>query len=357
MTKTESPKISSIVVRGANWIGDAIMTIPALKELSRIFPDARIVLHTRSWAEGVFRDADFIDGILAIDDKGSKLKQSFSESDSLQQLKFDLAVLMPNSFQSAFTTAISKIPRRIGYNKDLRGLLLSDPVPVPDWKNSRHEVFYYLNLVSEVERRFLGTDSVKAAEPDIRLPISDERQTSARNLIAQSGGKSSQRSIAIGAGSTNSLAKRWPASRFAQLADLMCSEFSANILLVGSPDERSVAEEIEQECTSPIINLVGKTDLATAAAVLSVCDLLVSNDMGLAHLAAAVETSAATIFGPTNPETTRPFSSNAVVIRREDVDCSPCMLRDCPIDHRCMTRVTVEHVFEVCKELLENQND
>src|SRR5437879_2191634 len=133
-----------ILVRGANWIGDAVMSIPALKELRRIFPDARITLHTRTWAEGLFAEAPFIDELVTFDKSPWAARDVYDNSQFLRADGYDLAIVFPNSFESALTSFLSSIPRRIGYNKDLRGLLLTDPVAVPEWHNRRHQVFYYL---------------------------------------------------------------------------------------------------------------------------------------------------------------------------------------------------------------------
>lgn len=343
--------INRIVVRGTNWIGDAVMSVPALRELSRIFPDAEIVLHTRDSVEGLFEDADFIDRILPFNKQRSKIKRTFVQADALGDAKFDLAIILPNSFESALTTRIAQIPRRIGYNKDLRGLLLTDPIAVPDWKDSRHEVFYYLNLIAEAERRYLGVSTVPAQEPDISLVISEDRQNAARRALEEAGADLSRPIAAIGAGSTNSRAKRWGADKFAQLNDRLKREAGVETILIGAPSETDVSAEVLALSKRKAIDLTGKTNVAEAAAILNVAALLVSNDMGLAHVAPAVGTRTAVIFGPTNPVTTRPFSEEAVVINRQ-VECAPCMLRECPIDHRCMTRVSVDEVFEVCRELL-----
>jgi heptosyltransferase II len=343
--------IERIVVRGTNWIGDAVMSVPALRELSRLFPDAEIVLHTKASVEGLFEDADFIDRILPFEKRSSRIKQTVAQADVLGDNEFDLAILFPNSFESALTTTLARIPRRIGYNKDLRGLLLTDPVAVPEWKDKRHEVYYYLNLIAEVERRFLGTSTVGGFNPDISLSISEERQQKARQRLRDSGIDLSKPIVAIGAGSTNSMAKRWDTQDFSGLAERLHKEHEAQILLVGAASEVDVADEIKNAIGFPILDLTGKTNIAEVAAMLSIADLLVANDMGLAHVAPAVGTRTVVIFGPTNPVTTRPFSDEAVVIRHE-VECSPCMLRECPIDHRCMTGVSVERVLDACRSLL-----
>ena len=231
---------------------------------------------------------------------------------------------------------------------------MTDPVAVPEWKNKRHEAFYFLNLIAEVERRFVGTNTVLLSEPDSSLQISDERKAEARRILTAAGVDLSKKIVALGTGSTNSRAKRWGAGSYAKLNDMLQSELDAKVILVGSADETNVAAEVQMLSKKPLVDLTGKTGLAEAAAILSVVDLLVSNDMGLAHVAPAVGTKTAVIFGPTNPVTTRPFSGNAIVVRH-DVDCSPCMLRDCPIDHRCMTRISVDEVFNVCRDLLASE--
>ncbi len=333
-----------ILVRGTNWIGDAVMSVPALRELRRIFPDAQITLHTRSWADGLFRDAEFIDDLVTFDKHRWKLKDVYDNSEFLRNDEYDLALLLPNSFESALTAFLSRVPRRFGYNRDLRGLLLTDPIAVPEWKTRRHEVFYYLNLVSEIEKRMLGRDTVSGAFPNISLEVADERIFEASQKLFEFGVDPLKKTVALGIGSTNSRAKRWPAARYAELNDRLHTEGGVNVVLIGSKDEIDAADNVAELCRNKPVNLAGKTDLAEAVATLGTVDLLISNDMGLAHVAPAVGTQTIVIFGPTNPLTTRPFAENVEVIRKE-VECSPCMLRDCPIDHRCMTWISVDEVY------------
>jgi heptosyltransferase-2 len=341
-----------ILIRGANWVGDAVMSVPALKALRRAFPDAFISLHTRSWAEGLFQDAEFIDDIVTYDRHKWVIKDVLDNSRFLRADNYDLAVLFPNSFESALTALLTKIPRRIGYNKDLRGLLLTDPIAVPEWKDRRHEVYYYLHLAAEAERRVLGSRSIESAgEPDISIDVSYERLGEARRMLRSKGITERETMIALGVGSQNSRAKRWPAERYAALADKLSGKLDASVILVGSAEDSDAAANVVEHSSSPVIDLTGKTTLAEAVAILAISDLLVANDMGLAHVAAAVGTPAIVIFGPTKHETTRPFSLNALVVRK-DVECSPCMLRDCPIDHRCMTGISVDEIFEAARGAL-----
>jgi heptosyltransferase-2 len=339
-----------ILVRGTNWIGDAVMSIPALRELRRIFPDAKISLHTRAGVDALFSDAAFIDELVTFDKNRWAVKDVYDNAQFLREDNFDLAVLLPNSFESALTTFLTRIPRRFGYNKDVRGLLLTDPIAVPEWKNRRHEVFYYLQLIAEIERRMLGRETGCRHEPNVSLEISETRKEAARKVLTDAGVDLSKKIIALGGGSTNSRAKRWPVENYAKLSDRLQTDFDARVVLVGSKGDADVAAKLHRQVAKPVLDLTGKTDIGEAAAILSVVDLLIANDMGLAHIAPATGTPTIVIFGPTNPETTRPFSPIAEVVRKQ-VECSPCMLRDCPIDHRCMTWITVDEVLEAVRNI------
>jgi heptosyltransferase-2 len=340
-----------IVVRGTNWIGDAVMSIPALRRLRQIFPDAKITLHTRPWATGIFCDADFIDEILTFEPEASKFKTVITQSKILKKKGFDLAVLFPNSFESALVAKMARVPKRFGYAKDARRFLLTNAVEIPEWKNEKHEVFYYLNLIAEIEKEYFGARNVSENETGTELKISDERRSEARKTLEENGIDLSKKVIALGVGSTNSRAKRWLAGSYAELNDRLQTELNAGVILVGSKDELDVSREVFEKSEKKPVVLTGKTNLSEAVAILSEIDLLVSNDMGLAHVAPAVGTKTIVIFGPTNEKTTRPIGSEII---RKPVECSPCMLRTCPIDHRCMTRISADEVFEKAKEILKN---
>ena len=340
-----------ILIRGANWIGDAVMTIPAMRELRRLFPDAEMTLYTRPWAEGIFRDACLVDKILTVESKSSRFRETLAEGKALKRQGFDLAVLFTNSFQSAAVIRFAGIPKRFGYAREGRGILLTDPIKPPRWRDERHQVYYYLNIVSEIERRLFGTATVDEKEPISTLQVSEDRRSEARAFLEGAGVDLSKPIIAFGAGSTNSMAKRWGGEKFAELGSRLAAELGANILLLGTKNESDVSRQVIGLANADIIDLAGATDLSAATAILCECDLFVSNDMGLAHIAAAVGTKTIVIFGPTNDVTTRPFGPDAVIVRHE-VECSPCMLRECPIDHRCMRRISVDRVFELAKKEL-----
>ncbi len=336
-----------IVVRGANWIGDAVMTIPALRRLRWIFPDASISLHTRPWAEGVFRDADFVDEIITIDGRSS-IRSVIDQSNDLRVRGFDLAVLFPNSFESALVARLARVPKRLGYATEQRGFLLTDKLAVPSWKNDEHESRYYFELVNSLS----DNDGRSIELP--KLTVSDQRRIEASKKLAEIGVGEGAKRVGLGAGSTNSLAKRWPAEHFSRLADMLSTKADSCVLLLGGPDEIDMSKAVMDVANNIHFDLTGRTDLGAATAILSELDLFISNDMGLAHIAAAVGTATIVIFGPTNENTTRPLGPHVEIIR-EPVDCAPCMLRECPIDHRCMTRITPERVFESACKMLETQ--
>jgi heptosyltransferase-2 len=335
-------QIKRVVVRGTNWVGDAAMSVPALRELRRILPASHITLCTRKNLIGLFEDADFLDDVLIYEREKNAFQTVRRNARNWRERQFDLAVLLPNSFESALAASLGKAKNRIGYKTDNRGFLLTHALNVPEWKSVRHEVFYYLNIVAELEKLLSGKTDVFEREPDISLVISEQRKSAARSFLLENGVDFKRKIIALCPGSTNSRAKRWGAEKYAVLADLFGE--TANVILVGAPDELEVSAEVVKNAKSKPILLTGKTTLSELAAILSLADLLVSNDTGPAHIAPSVGTKTVVIFGPTIPATTRPFSDLAEIVRKPPA-CAPCMLRDCPIDHRCMTAITPEEVF------------
>src|SRR6266850_6638970 len=348
----ELNRISRIVVRGTNWVGDAVMTVPALREIRRLFPDAHITLATRSWAEGLFEDAEFLDDLMV--HEGNGLRSVIHQVREWRRRSFDLAILLPNSLETALVASLAGIPLRVGYATDGRQRLLTHPLELPESRDSHHEVFYYLNIIARLEWLVNGTQSFLNTQPDASLEVSESRKLAARNLLRTSGITEGPRLIALCPGSINSRAKRWPVDRYATLADRFIDEYGADVLLIGSSAEKEVSLEVSGRMRNKTVMLTGKTELKDLVAVLSLVDLLVTNDTGPAHIAAALGRPTLVIFGPTNPLTTRPFSPFAEIVRQPP-DCAPCMLRDCPIDHRCMTAITPGDVFERARGMLKTQ--
>lgn len=341
------------MVRGTNWVGDAVMTIPALRQLRRVFPRAHITLATRAWAEGLFADADFIDDLQV--HQGSGLRSVVQQVRQWRKRKFDLAVLFPNSLETALVASLARVPLRVGYATDGRQRLLTQPLALPEWRGTKHEVFYYLQIVAELEWLVKREQTFLDTQPDGSLDVSDTRKTAAREFLQARGISESARLVALCPGSINSRAKRWPSERYAALADRMIDSLGAKVLLVGSNAEMEVSLEVSRQMRNQPLVLTGQTDLAELVAILSQVDLLITNDTGPAHIASALGRPTLVIFGPTNPLTTRPFSPLGEIVR-EPPDCAPCMLRDCPIDHRCMTAITPDRVLERARVLLSDKS-
>jgi heptosyltransferase-2 len=340
--KTEklSLNIQRVVVRVPNWVGDAVMAVPALRELRRVLPQAHITLVARPGAADIFIGADFVDEVLPYNRES--LADTWNQVRSWRRQKSDLALLFQNAFEAAAIAFLARVPTRIGYDTERRGLLLTHSLPSPAWKAERHESFYYLNIVAELQR-LLGRKQTEAAAPRFDLHVSADRKQEALRLLRENGARLNAPLAVLCPGSINSRAKRWPAERYAELADRL-AESGSNVALIGSPAELDVSDEVCQRTRSQAIVLTGKTSVAEATAIISIADILITNDTGPAHLGAALNIPTLVIFGPTNPLTTYPMSDNAEIIRHAP-DCAPCMLRDCPIDHRCMTAITPEDVF------------
>ena len=338
MEKIKPYQLGRIVVRAPTWVGDAVMSVPALRELRRVLPGSHITVAAAAGTADIFAEADFIDDVLIHESGFLPVVRQ------LRRGKFDLALLFQNAFSAAFTAFSARIPFRIGYDSDRRSFLLTTALAVPQWKNERHEAFFYLNIVGRLEQLIVRSPVFSDAQPVFDLAVSTQRKEDAHRLLIENGATREKPIAVLCPGSVNSRAKRWPAERYAELGDKLM-DAGMQVVLIGSPAELSVSHEVSSHARRKPIVLTGKTTVAQVVALLSIADVLVTNDTGPAHIGAALGTQTLVIFGPTNPLTTYPFSPNAEMIR-EPPDCAPCMLRDCPIDHRCMTAISVDRVFE-----------
>src|SRR5262245_42486717 len=258
MNRLDPEKIERIVVRGTNWVGDAVMGVPALRELRRLFPRAKITLVVRPWAEGLFKENDFVDDLLIYERQGvgSMLKQVTE----WKRRQFDLAILFQNAFEAALISFLARVPRRIGYATDGRRLLLTHALQVPDWRESRHEVFYYLNIISEIARLTESRVDVEMNETNGAIEISDSRRGQDRQELKKILSRDGML-VALCPGSINSRAKRWPVERYAELGDRLVHEQGANVVIIGSKEESEVSAEVIRQMRNDAIDLTGKTSL------------------------------------------------------------------------------------------------
>lgn len=326
------------MVRATNWLGDAVMSLPAIRSIRQIFSHAEITLVARPWVADLYGRETAIDRVIAYDAKTLGEKRHFARG--LRRERFDCAILLQNAFEAAWMAWTARIPERIGYRRDGRGLLLTRAIPVPaPGEIPRHERFYYLELL----RRAGMMEHFPPADV-IRLEgLAGAREAGLRRL-AELGMREPVIGVSPGAAYGN--AKRWLPERFAQTARRM----TGSVVVFGSAGEREWCENIAAQAGA--LNLAGQTTLREFIELAAACRFFLTNDSGAMHVASALGVPTLAIFGATDDTTTGPSGPLARVVR-EHAECSPCLLRECPIDHRCMTRVTVDRAAAAAAELWE----
>ncbi|HXN50848.1 MAG TPA: lipopolysaccharide heptosyltransferase II [Candidatus Acidoferrum sp.] len=330
-----------ILIRATNWVGDAIMALPALRAVRARFPEARIAIVARPYVADIYRGQKICDELISYDPKGAHTGVTGRERlvQELRAQKFDVALLLQNAFDAAWLAWRAAIPERIGYARDGRSLLLTKRIAVPKrGELPAHEQFYYLELL----RRAGWIDSLPG-EHFVTLDVSEEHRRQAETTLSSAGARQDIARIAIGAGASYGSAKCWSPDCFADFVNRFRLHTDAEVILFGTTAEESVSEAIVAGIKGPSISLVGKTAIADLPALLSRCQVFVGNDSGAMHVAAAVGLPVVAIFGPTDPHGTAPITPRCTVVQEKPY-CSPCFLRRCPIDHRCMTSVRPEAV-------------
>jgi lipopolysaccharide heptosyltransferase II len=343
-----------VMIRAPNWVGDAVMAAPALRELRRIFADSRITLMARSWVAGLFEGEGLADDLIAVSEGRGFLqtaKNFLSDARRMRRERFDLAILLQNAFGAALMARAGGVAKIAGYPTDGRRALLNSVIRFEDNFKALHQVRYYLNIASQIEQMQRGASLVDIESARPRLAVTEERKQKARAALEAAGVKAAARIAVINPGATNSRAKQWLAERFAETADRLSERDGLQAVIVGAAGDIEVANEVAQRMRSHAAMMAGRTDIAELKALLALASLVVSNDTGTAHVSAALGVPTVIVFGPTEHVSTRPLSDVAAVVRHP-VDCSPCMLRECPIDHRCMTRVEVGDVYRAAQNLL-----
>ncbi|HEV8384584.1 MAG TPA: lipopolysaccharide heptosyltransferase II [Candidatus Acidoferrales bacterium] len=341
-----------ILVRLPNWVGDAVMSIPALEAIRARWPGAEIVLLGREWVSGLFQGQPWANRLFVFDHEGPH-KGVFGLERLARELraeKFDTAVLFQNAFQAAWLAWRARVPQRIGYARDTRSWLLTDAIRVPSaGEFPAHESFYYLELL----RRAGWLEHLPEVNR-ISIQVSPEAMERAEESLEQAGVPGAPRvvRVAMAPGAAYGSAKCWPAERYAALADRLIAEFGADVILFGSAGEREVVGTIAAAMKRQPVQLAGATNIADLPALYASCDLFIGNDSGAMHVAAAVGLPVVAVFGPTDPEGTAPVTPWRTLVQHR-VACSPCFLRHCPIDHRCMTRVEVDAVYSAARDWIK----
>ncbi len=332
-----------IIIRVPNWIGDSILSVPAIKSLSKNFPGAQIWIAANEWVRELFQSFDFIEGFVLLP-PSNKLKDLKSSVKKIKEHKFDAGLLMTNSFASALLFSLAKIPERWGYSRDGRSILLTNGVSSQTQSLFIHQVDYYRDLIKKL--------GFKVYPSELFLPLKAEDKKESEKILDSLNVDRKQPLITLNPGAYYGSAKRWPAKKFAETATLLQQRKNATIIITGSKNESWLAETIISYVPEKPISLIGKTSLRQLAGIISDSSLFITNDSGPMHMANALKTPVISIFGPTDPRVTGPFQKPSKIIKK-NVACWPCSYRECPYDHRCMERIEAEEVYQASKEFIE----
>jgi lipopolysaccharide heptosyltransferase II len=340
-----------ILVRATNWVGDAVMSLPALHALRTRYPKAHISILARSWVADLYAREPFCDELIPYDiPKGwSGVPGKLNVARDLRRHAFDCALLFQNAFEAAAVAWLARIPVRIGYDRDARGLLLTHRIRVPSaGETPPHQRFYYLELMKRAG--IIGEYPL-----DAQATLTGSADAAKQGRVAFQKHGFGSRVIGVSPGAAFGSAKRWLPERFAEAAVQIARVRGANVAIFGSKEEAALGENVAAQIRSQNIgatSFAGGTTLRDFIDMAAACELFLTNDSGGMHIASALGVPTAVVFGPTDETATGPAGSRNAVIRHP-VECSPCHLRECPIDHRCMTRVSAEFMAESALELLK----
>lgn len=340
-----------ILVRLPNWVGDAVMATPALRCLRLNFPRACIDITLLPYVRQIFEGAPWFDNIIELPRMrdGARIRESHRYISRLRQSRYDLAVLLPNSFSSALIAFLSGSTRRIGYDRQGRGFLLTDAVPVTRERGKfvpQPMVDYYLKLCE-------ATGAVAGSKnTELFVDVDSERRADA--LFSAHGIGRRNAIVALAPGAAFGSSKLWNPENFARVADGLADRKKCDVLIVGGPNERSIAREITAAARSKPANLVEEQmSLSLLKSVAKRCDLFVTVDSGPRHFAVAFDKPVVVLMGATDPRYTNCNLEKTILVSAEGIDCAPCQRKRCPTDHACMTAITPEMVLKASVELLE----
>ncbi len=335
-----------VVVLAPNWLGDVIMALPALADVRRHYAEATLTIAARRPLAALATMIPGVDGGVPLDGRGGARVVTTLRGDieRLRNRQFDAALLLPNSFHAALLVHQARIPERWGFRADVRAPLLTCAVPKPRGVRL-HQSEYYQHLTREL--------GIPPGPRVAEIRVGDEHRAAADRLLAEHGWDG-RPLVGVAPGAAYGWAKRWPPERMGQLAARLARDAGAGVVIVGAAADRETVDIVVAAAraagaaAAAILDLAGKTDLPALAGVLARCRSFVSNDSGAMHLAAAVDVPVVGIFGPTREWATSPLPGRRgldTAIVHTDVWCRPCMLRTCPIDHRCMTGIAVDDVI------------
>ncbi|PLX82029.1 MAG: lipopolysaccharide heptosyltransferase II [Desulfuromonas sp.] len=320
------------------------MMTPALGVVRQHYRGAEIVVAANPLVAELFRTHPWCDRILIFDKNGRHkgLAGLMTFTRELRSENFGLALLFQKAFEAALLTFLAGIPIRAGFSTDHRGFLLTHKTPLTEDIRQRHHSRHYLEMLAAL--------GISGQDSPLRLDLAPGEPSAALSLVGFDGW------LVLNPGAAYGSAKRWYPERFAAVGNILSRRLGLGVVIIGGPGETAIGADIERQLSCPRINLVGRTSVREMMAVIACSRLVVSNDSGPMHIAAAFSVPTVAIFGPTDHTTTYPLSEASRVVHSA-ADCAPCLRRTCPTDHHCMLNVTVDQVVSAALELLEEGGD
>ena len=332
-----------VLVKEVNWLGDLVISLPALRAIRRAFPAARLTVLVKQELAGFFDGLRWVDEVVPYRIAGGArgIADRWRLARSIADAGYDLAVVFPKSFESALWVRLGKVPERVGLAAQGRNSLLTR-ASLPRRAKDRHQVRDYLDMLR-------GTLGIDGSPEDHQLEIGETRRAAMREWLASHRRRPEVPLVALAAGAAYGPAKQWPAERYSALVDLLGERFEC--VLVGSPGERPLCEEIAAKSRTGAVVAAGATDVGDLVALLSLATAFVGNDSGAMHVAAALGIPTVGIFGSTSPIATGPLGPRTRVLLHP-IECSPCFARTCRFKHyRCLTETSVERVAAALADL------
>jgi heptosyltransferase II len=343
--RIDPSNIKRVLVRATNWVGDAVMTLPALDALRDAFPSRFIAVLAKPWVAPLYEHHPAVDRVLLLE-KGEGMLRGLGGTirciRMLRRNQFDLAILFQNAFEAALLTFSAGVPLRVGYRTDGRGLLLTHGISRSRELLQVHQTEYYLSIL-----RGMGWTGESRAP---KLYVSAADRDAADAILLKQGILEGELLLGLGPGAIFGGAKRWPAERFAQIGDTAAREWGARVVIFGSATEKEICGRVRAAMQGPALDLSGQTSLGVAMGLVERCSFFTTNDSGLMHIAAALKVPTVAVFGPTDPVATGPIGPHTRIVRH-DTSCAPCLKPECTEDHACMLGIHPKDVWEAMEAL------
>jgi heptosyltransferase-2 len=339
-------KIRHVLIRSSNWVGDAILTTPAVRAIRKNFPNAEISILAKPWVSPVFYNNPDIDHIIDFDAAGRHRgwMGKVRLSRELRKKKFDLAILLQNAFEAAVIACLAGIPNRLGFNTDGRGFLLTHGVHLKPFHQGGHHIDYYLGMLEGADLKLNGRK--------LSLRVTDRERDHAEDILKRHRIAETDRLVGINPGAAYGSAKRWFPGRYAAVGSQLHKSHGVRIVIFGGPGEEALGQKISEQIGGASVSLSGKTSLREAIALIERCCLFITNDSGLMHVAAALDVPQIAIFGSTDHLATGPSNPRSRIVR-VPFPCSPCLKQECATGHHCMKAITVDMVYAVAEKILQ----